>query len=326
MPRVSARIGVTALVLIALWPLSAAKAFGLNLGPLHARLPIAGVHRHNHVARAEPTAPTAPDVPVGSGSPTLLYPILVWPSLYDDIFWPKDSSSWPFSYQGIFDQAFGKYSPDRTANLCPYRDTSGAVVMRIARETAPTAAQKPALQKLATALGQANGYLMKSCPNEIPAQPVARLKLMERQIDATLMALDIVRPALQAFARSLNDKQRARLDGPASATGVASSCKPTAASASGLLARLEQSVQPTDSQQEAFAAVEDAFTRAAADLAFDCSHSAPPTALARLQAAQARLDALWRAILTIEVALANFQKGLTDQQNERLNALQIAAR
>jgi hypothetical protein len=46
---------------------------------------------------------------------------------------------------------------------------------------------------------------------------------------------------------------------------------------------------------------------------------------ARLQAIEARLDITWVAVQTIQVAVAQFQKQLSDQQRARFNALQIAA-
>ncbi|MGA8651222.1 MAG: Spy/CpxP family protein refolding chaperone [Xanthobacteraceae bacterium] len=198
--------------------------------------------------------------------------------------------------------------------------------MQITRLTAPTVAQKTQLEKLATALGQANGYLVKSCPAEIPAQPVARLQLMDNQIDAMIMALDIVRPRLQAFAQSLDEKQRARLNGSAAAeSGSTASCKPSAASVNEPLSRLEQAVQPTEAQRPALAAVADALNRAAAMLDANCSAAPPPTALGRLERLETWLDAMWRAVQTIQVGLASFQAGLSDEQNSRLNALQIAS-
>ena len=331
MPMVSARLGAVALAFtfVVLAPDPAARAFGVNFGPLHVHLPFpGGAHRHRRIARTEPTTTTAPATAIEtapSASPTLLSPVLAWPSLYDAIFQPR-TSSWPFGYQTIFDQAFTKYSPQRASDLCPYRDTTAQTVMQITRETAPTDAQKPLLQKLATALGQANGYLAKSCPREIPTQPVARLQLMEAQIDAAIMALDIVRPQLQKFEHSLDDKQRVRLDGaePAADTAAAP-CKPSADTANGPLSQLEQAVQPTDAQREAFSAVRDAFKRAATDLNDVCPSAVPRTALGRLESTEARLDATWRAVLTIEVALENFQKGLSNQQNDRFNALEIAS-
>jgi hypothetical protein len=323
MPTIIARIGVVAIALIALFPpTQAAQAFGLNFGPLHLNLPFPGSPPRGHEARTEPGAAEPPQ----AGSPTLLYPVLAWSSLYDNIFAPKTASFWSFGYQDIFDQAFTKYPPERVADLCPYRDTTAEVVARIGRQTMPDAAQQPLLQKFATALGQANGYLAKACPTEIPAPPVARLQLMESQIDAIIMALEIVRPPLQKFEQSLNDKQRARFDEASATTNdIAPACRIRSGSTKESLAQLEQAVQPTDTQRAALAKVEDAFNRAAGDLDADCPGAVSPTALGRLEATEARLDATWRAVETVEVALADFQKGLSDQQNIRFNALQLAS-
>jgi hypothetical protein len=323
MPTVSARIGVVAIALIALFPPThAARAFGLNFGPLHLNLPFPGGPRRGDDARTGPGAAGAPQ----PDSPTLLYPVLAWSSLYGDIFWPKTASFWSFGYEDIFDQAFTKYPPERVAEFCPYRDTTAEVVGRIARQTTPDAAQQPLLQKLATALGQANGYLTKACPTEIPPQPVARLQLMENQINTVIMALEIVRPPLQEFEQSLSDKQRARFDQASATTNdIAPACRMQTGSTKESLAQVEQAVQPTDAQRKALAKVEDAFNRAASDLDADCPGAVSPTALGRLEATEARLDATWRAVETIEVALADFQTGLTDQQNIRFNALQLAS-
>ena len=128
---------------------------------------------------------------------------------------------------------------------------------------------------------------------------------MEHQIDATIMALQIVRPPLQEFAQSLDDAQRARFNGPPpSADTVAGSCKPSTAAVKRLLTQLDQAVQPTDAQRPATAAVADAFDRAAREFDVNCRGAVPPTALGRLDATVARLDATWRAVQIIEVALA----------------------
>lgn len=313
MPLVSARICVVVLAFTALLPPPAASAFGLNFGPLHFSVPVPGFRRHRHVE---------PDQSV----PALLYPVLAWPSLLDDIFAPNVASSWPFGYNSIFDQAFAKYPPERAAELCRGRDMTGEIVSRIEQATTPNDAQKPVFQKLAAALGQANGYLMQFCPKEVPSQPVARLQLMQAQLDATVMALEIVRPQLQAFEQASDDEQRARLDGigPA-ASSVPPACKLQPGSPKERLAQLERAVQPTQAQHQALAAVEDAFTRAAQALDADCPSQIAPTAIDRLEAIEEQLDATWRAVQTIQVALTNFQKELSDEQNTRLNALQIAS-
>ena len=328
MPAIGTRIGVIALAFVTLFPTSqAAHAFGLNFGPFHLYLPVPGGHRHRHVARTEPSATEAPQVAVRpAGPPSFLYPVLAWPSIYDEIFTPSAASSWSFGYQNIFDQAFAKYPPQQSADLCPYRDRTAEIVGRITRDTSPDANQQPLLQKLATALGQANGYLIKSCPTEIPAQPVARLQLMVNQLDAMIMALEIVRPPLQAFEQSLSDEQRTRFDGAGAAIeGIAPACKMPAGSPRQSLAELERAVQPTAEQRPALAKVEDAFDRAQANLDADCPGVVSRTALGRLEATEERLDAAWRAVQTIEVALADFQKTLSDEQNARFNSLQLAS-
>lgn len=338
MPTVS-RIAAVALAAVAFFPSSqAADAFGLNLGPFHLYLPIPGPgHRHRHVARTEPGPPaeasqsaalqTAHGPLPAAGPPSMLYPVLAWQGIYGGIFAPNASSSWSFGYRNIFDQAFGRYpAQQQSADLCPYRDNSAEIAGRIAQETSPDAKQQPLLQKLVTALGQANGYLIKACPHEIPAQPVARLQLMINQLDAMIMALEIVRPPLQQFEQSLSDEQRARFDGSGAALdSIAPACKQPAGSPRQSLSELERAVQPTAAQHDALAKVEDAFNRAQADLDADCPGEVSRTALGRLEATEARLDAAWRAVQTIQVALADFQKSLSDEQSARLNSLQLAS-
>ena len=322
MPMVSARIIAIALAVFALCPpFQPARAFGLDFGPLHLNLPVPGFRERGHVARHE-----APSEPEEGDRPTLLYPVLAWPSLDDAIFSPRTASSWPFGYEEIFDQAFAKYTPRQAAELCPYRDASSEAAARIEREIEPNAAQRPLLEGLATALGQANGLLIKSCPSEIPLLPVARLLLMEGQIDAMIMALEIIRTPLQKFEQSLDDKQRARFDGAGPEVGSAApACNSKADTANWPLALLERAVQPTDAQNKALREVEAAFRRAAAGLAADCRGAVPQTPSGRLQAIENQLDATWRAVETIQVALADFQKELSDEQKSRINALEIAS-
>jgi hypothetical protein len=325
MPMVCVRFGAAVIVFAALCSSPPpAMAFGLHLGPLSLGLPLPGLRRHGPVARRS-GPDTAESPSTGADRLDLLYPVLVWPVLYDDMLL-GDTSYWPFGYESIFDQAFSKYAPKRAAELCPYRDTTAEIVMRISREIKPTAAQKPLLQNLAAALGQANGYLIKSCPSELPPQPVARLQLMDGQIDATIMALEIIRPPLQKFEQSLDDKQRARwVRRPTAGGDGAAFCQAKPKQANWPLPQLEQAVQPTDAQRKALATVADAFKRAADDLGPDCQALPPGTPSERLDAIENRLDATWRAVQTIEVALADFLKGLSDEQKARIDALEIAS-
>src|ERR1700751_3825758 len=131
MAMIGARIAALGLALAVFCPSQQACAFGLRLGPF--LFGVRAHHHHHHYryvvrrptdAARRPTeglhpkaAPT--DEVAQNRAPRLLYPILALPSLADDVFWPTDHSSWPFSYQSIFDQAFAEYPAKRVADLCP---------------------------------------------------------------------------------------------------------------------------------------------------------------------------------------------------------------
>jgi hypothetical protein len=328
---IGVRIAALGLALAVLCPSPQACAFGLRLGPFLFGVRAHHHHHYRHVVRRPTEAvrrlteglhPKATPTDVAQNrAPTLLYPILAWPSFADDIFWPTDHSSWPFSYQSIFDQAFTEYPAKRVGDLCPRQLGKGDATLRIGRAIAPTAAQEPLLQKLGTALAQANGYLIKSCPAEIPPLPVERLQLMDSQIDAMTMALEIVRVPLQKFERSLDDIQRALLSARmASEPKCAKNPEP----ANWPMPILKQALQPTAAQEAALNDLERAFNRAASELNADCYDDVPRMPSVRLQVIEGRLDSTWVAVQTIQVAVAQFQKQLSDQQRARFNALQLA--
>jgi len=180
------------------------------------------------------------------------------------------------------------------------------------------------LQRLGGALGAASGFLAKSCANEIPAQPVARLQLMESQIEELTMAIDIVRQPLQDFEQSLTADQRAHL---AAAAGqqTAAGCDGSQSAIDGSIDQISQTVLPTDAQRDALNNVRQVFAKAASDLDVHCPVKVPPTALGRLEAVEARLDATWRAALSIQVALAGFETKLSDEQKSRFEAMTFVA-
>ena len=89
---------------------------------------------------------------------------------------------------------------------------------------------------------------------------------------------------------------------------------------------LNQSVQPeNDTQRAAMAAAKQAFNAAAKELDGQCPMSLSGIPSERLKATQAHLDAVWRAVLTIRVALENLEKRLNDKQRVRLDALDFAS-
>jgi hypothetical protein len=360
--RVMRKIGavclrITALAAVVLSPVPAA-AFGLHLGPFHFGLPLVGHHYHRHhlsmranprearirpndIARSNPKEARIRPNDVGrseSGSlkgttSALLYPSIALPSIIENIFFPTYSSPWPFDYQAIFTTAFAK-APRQDPSLCQASFNPSAVIGRISNEVTLTADQSQLLQRLGGALGVTSGYLAKSCAKEIPAQPVARLQLVESQLQELSMALDIVRQPLLDFEQSLNADQQSRfavapsqgsLDRQIQSGNIAGGCgSPSAIDWS--INEIKQSVRPTTAQRDALDDVRRPFDDAARDLETHCPTMIPASALSRLDTIQARLDSTWRATLSIQVALANFETELNDAQKIRFDAMNFAAR
>ena len=343
--------GVTIGLLVAAMSLSApGAAFALRLGPVSVGLPLLGhslAHRHrpgpHRDGRTGVAVYDSTETPGAAGQESsrpatgsasaLLYPSLALPAIYDDVFLPASSSPGPFDYDAIFQVAFGKAAGGRDRNVCQ-PDRGSVVIERIAREVRPSTAQRRLVQRLGGALAMASGFVAKFCPNDVPSQPVARLRLVETQLQALTVALDIVRPPLQELEQSLNRNQQAHLAAALStpsagsrnaAASFAPACGATLTAVDRAMDELNQSVQPNDAQRPAMAAAKHAFSAAASSLDAQCAKSLPTTLLERLHATQARLDAQWRAVLTVRVALENLESGLSDEQRVRLNALDFAA-
>lgn len=336
MRKIGVYLAITALTAVIFAPPPAA-AFGLRIGPFHIGigLPFYLHRRHPLYMHANPNDLTRPETGQGANS-ALLYPSTALAAIFQNIFWPSNSSPWPFGYRDIFTTAFATAPAAQNPRLCRPSDDSNAIVGHLRDELDPTPDQMPLLQKLGGALGAASGFLAKSCANEIPARPVARLKVMGSQVEELAMAIDIARQPLQDFEQSLNDEQRARfavmIAAPASAArddqsgNITPACGGSPTAVDWSVDQIKQSVQPTDEQRDALTGLNQAFGKAASDLAAHCPTTIPPTALSRLETVQARLDATWRAELAIQVALAGFETKLSDEQKDRFDATNFAAR
>src|ERR1051326_351606 len=327
---------------------SPSAAFGLRLGPLHIGVPFFGGvphHRHGvmHAAphkgvgiynKADYDKPPATNPAMGrraepaqtGNSRALLYPGLALPSLYNEFFWPQRGAEWPFGYDAILRSAFTHSPAAANPQACQPGNAANAVIARIRAETKPTAEQTPLFQKLAEALGTASGYLAQSCPQAVPQDPVARLQLMQTQIQMLSMALDLIRPPLQQFEDSLDANQRAPFVALRSSEAPSAAlCRTTPAAIDRPIAQIDQGVQPEPGQRDALAELKQAFVSAATDLDAHCPKSAPALPLARLEALGARLDSSWRALLAMQVALAGFENQLSDQQRSRLATITVTA-
>jgi hypothetical protein len=137
-----------------------------------------------------------------------------------------------------------------------------------------------------------------------------------------------VRPALEQFYGLLNDEQKARFNaiGPddqsQSPRDTAQTCGERTAGIANLpIAEIERSVRPDGTQRVAFKELEDATAQAVELLKSDCPTYRALTPVVRLGAMEQRLDAMLRAVTTVEPALLKFYGSLSDEQKERFNRL-----
>jgi LTXXQ motif family protein len=136
--------------------------------------------------------------------------------------------------------------------------------------------------------------------------------------------------AAPGFEQSLNADQQSRLavgssqevrDRQTQSGNIAGGCV-SPGEIEWSIHEINQSVQPTTTQRDA---LKRSFDEAAKDLEAHCPTTIPTTALSRLDTIQARLDSTWRATLSIQVALANFEAELSDAQKVRFDTLNFAA-
>ena len=160
--------------------------------------------------RANPNDQAQPESGPSLNS-ALLYPNLALPAIFQNIFFPADSSPWPFGYEQFSRRRLPKRRASRISGCVSRRSmptpSSDAFAARLRRPPSKCRSCKNSAARSA----RRPAILAKACPNEIPAQPVARLQLMESQIEELAMAIDIVRQPLQDFEQSLTPDQQAKL-------------------------------------------------------------------------------------------------------------------
>jgi hypothetical protein len=322
-----------------IFPTTHSAAFGLNIGPFHLGLPFGFHHRFGHRHRLYDRASVGDKASldkssVGGAAPAqgteqgtgsaLFYPTGAVPAILDEVFEPEHAPQWPFDYDAIFRSAFAAPQAEADAQKCQEPVRTEAIVGRITAEIRPSRAQEPLVQALAKSIAMTSAYMVKACPQNLPAQPVARLQLLQSQLETLTMAIDLVRPPLQQLEQSLDPAQKARFAARPSGAREAAACGAAPAATDWSVDDINQSVQPDQDQQAALADLKQSFASAALDLHAHCPQPLPPTPLARLEAIESRLDASWRAALSMQVALAKFESTLNDAQRNRFEAMNVA--
>jgi hypothetical protein len=301
------------------------------------------------------------------------YGPIFWPYAYADIFgyafwpWGYDPAYWDYAYDGFFDGVYyGDVGPGPEYGSASYTSQASAS-RKPATETAvtqlckqpgdgitawPTAEinskvqltdeQKPLFDDLQNAGKQAADDFAASCPaaNNFAATPPGRLQAMTARLEATLKAVETVKPPLDKFYASLSDEQKERFNeiGPKESKAAVASRKraetqgsaPSEQSTCGdpkpgltnlPIEQIRDSVKPTDAQQDSLKALEDATNKAVSTLQAACPDQTPMTPTGRLDAMETRLKAMVEAANTVKPALDDFYGSLSDEQKARFNRL-----
>jgi hypothetical protein len=156
---------------------------------------------------------------------------------------------------------------------------------------------------------------------------------MTARLDATLQAVETVRPALEKFYASLSDEQKERFNelGPKNtatnaeasvASQAAETCKqPKPGLANLPIEKIEDVLNPTDAQEAGLNRLQDATNKAVSIMQAACPDETPITPTGRLDAMEKRLQAMSDAAKTVKPALDNFYASLTSEQKARFNRI-----
>ncbi len=296
------------------------------------------------------------------------YGPVFWPYAYSDIFdyafWPSgyDDGYWAYAYDDFFDGMFwgeagppadyayaapaatapGASSAPRASyagvqELC---NTPGSGITAwpfadIESKVGLNADQKQLLGDVRKASLDAAAVFKASCPpeNAFPLTPPGRLSAMTARLDATLQAVQNVRPALDKFYNSLSDEQKERFNeiGPKKAAANAEAraasqapdaCKqPKQGLANLPIEKIEDAVNPTDAQEAELNKLQDATTQGVSIMQAACPDEVPITPPGRLDAMEKRLQAMIDAAKTVKPALESFYASLTSEQKARFNRI-----
>jgi hypothetical protein len=295
------------------------------------------------------------------------YGPVFWPYAYSDIFdyafWPYgyDDGYWAYAYDDFFDGLFwGEAGPPVDyAYAAPYARSSRQPVQRpsyaavqelctqpgsgvtawpfadIDRKVGLNAEQRQLLDDVRKASQDAAAVFKASCPsdNAFPLTPPGRLAAMTGRLDATLQAVQTVRPALERFYASLSDEQKERFNqlGPkntatnaeaSAASQAADTCKqPKQGLANLPIEKIEDAVNPTGAQEAELNKLQDATAKAVSILQAACPDETPITPPGRLDAMEKRLQAMIDAADTVKPALESFYASLSSEQKARFNRI-----
>jgi hypothetical protein len=279
----------------------------------------------------------------------------VYDDFFDSIFFVEEAPYSDYAYYGPSPRSYRGYTTasaprDGTprgsgaprngvaAQVCtdPGKGITAWPFQKIEQTVRPNADQRRLLDDLKRAAAEAADTFKASCDQNFPLTPPGRLAAMTNRIDATLQAVRIVRPALEAFYNALTDEQKARFTamGPdeigadrarAARSGQQQQASACSGEKRGLtdlpIERIEDAVRPTQQQQAALDNLDQAMTKAVGILMDACPDVTPLTPVGRLEAMEKRLAAMVDAGKTVQPAMEEFYASLSNEQKARFNTL-----
>jgi hypothetical protein len=282
--------------------------------------------------------PSASQAPAATGWRGPLY----WPYASDDLFdtaFQPASADWFWSRGGgdLID-AIVMRGDDRTggwSDMCGSRRGGSAVwIEPIEQALDPTDAQRRALDELRDALVHASNAVKIACPaTDTAANPVQRLQAMTDRLWTLRHAITTIRAPLEKLTNSLSEAQRVSFNAIASSPrdttasvstgpgGAARACADPSVMASWPGDQIEARVHPSTAQREALRTLQLTTLGMAQFLMGSCPGETPRTPLARLDAAEKRLNALLYAVRNLSPAVAGFYGTLTHEQKLAFHAL-----
>lgn len=293
-----------------------------------------------------------------------------YPYAYSDIFdytffpYAYDEGYWAYAYDDFFESVFWAYGspysefayypPDGTTGSAPgghlRRETQRTIEQvcepargvtawpfgQIERATRLTGEQKALLDEVRKAAAEAATAFKSSCQTDFAMTPPGRLQAMISRLEATLEAVGIVRPPLEAFYNSLSDEQKARFNeigpniGQDQARAArnrpqdqqAKACREPKPGLTNLpIEQIDEIVRPNAEQRDALERLNTSTIQAVEALQAACPDVIALTPVGRLETMEKRLQAMLDAAETVQPALEDFYAALSNEQKARFNTL-----
>jgi hypothetical protein len=181
----------------------------------------------------------------------------------------------------------------------------------------PTAEQRAAFDELRTAFVAASKRINAACAaGYATARPPERLAILADRLSATQQATLMVRTPLEKVYATLNDEQKAALNGPT--PGTANCTGDLAAAGAWPGNEIARALSPNEAQQAAIEKLRLTFLGMAQGMASSCPKQPLNTALARLDAAGDRLNTMLYATRVVNRSLNGAYATLDNDQKARL--------